>query len=324
MPNIRQYEPLWGLWYVDGEPIGEGAFWTVYKVHKEEFGYVYYAAVKVMSIPQEGDIQRAFDEGIDARHTKMYFTKFVRDIAQEIELMSAFKGNSNIASIEDHAIIEHSNGIGWDILIRMELLIGLQEYACNNPMSPRDVVKLGIDISKALEICASKKIIHLNINPNNILVSRLGDFKLDSFRTSHTIGHTLSFSRTLKRSYMYMAPEMIRGESCEQSADIYSLGIIMYKYLNNNRPPFFPPYPEPITPQDKNNSIDRRINGEPIPAIPSIDPKLNTIVLKACAFNPQDRFSDATSFRIALEEYSKHNPTESSLIKRWWHKLIHR
>ena len=106
MTDIKQYEPLWGSWYVDGL-LGEGSFGKVYRVHKEEFGRTYRAAVKMISIPQsEADLRQAQSEGLDPASARSYFHAFVTDIVQEIDLMSAFRGNSNIVSLEDHRVIE--------------------------------------------------------------------------------------------------------------------------------------------------------------------------------------------------------------------------
>ena len=171
MSDIKQYEPLWGSWYID-EQLGEGSFGKVYKVHKEEFGRVYYAAVKMISIPQsKAELEQAMNEGLDDASARSYFQTFVTDIIQEIDLMSAFKGNTNIVSLEDHEVIEKKGSIGWDILIRMELLTTLSSYMNSNPLMQEDVIQVGIDIARALELCAMKKTIHRDIKPDNIFVS---------------------------------------------------------------------------------------------------------------------------------------------------------
>ena len=65
MTDIKQYEPLWGAWLVESA-IGEGSFGKVYKVKKEEFGKIYWSAVKFISVPQsDEDLRRARSEGVD-------------------------------------------------------------------------------------------------------------------------------------------------------------------------------------------------------------------------------------------------------------------
>ncbi len=301
MSDIKQYEPLWGSWYID-EQLGEGSFGKVYRVHKDEFGRLYYAAVKMLSIPQsEAEIEQARLE-MPEETIPTYFRGFVTDIVQEIDFMSAFKGNTNIVSIEDHKVIKKDD-MHWDILIRMELLQSLSSFMADHPLTHNDVVQLGIDISHALELCALKNVIHRDIKPDNIFVSEYGDFKLGDFGVARHIARRNS-EMSQKGTRTYMAPEVFHNEKdYGPTVDLYSLGIVMYRYLNNNRTPFMPPYPEPLTPHSQEDALFRRMSGEdPIPDIPDIMPELNDFVLKACAFRPEERFRDATEFRTELEK----------------------
>ncbi|MBQ7155752.1 MAG: serine/threonine-protein kinase [Synergistaceae bacterium] len=308
MSDIKKYEPLWGSWYVDDNPLGEGSFGKVYKVHKEEFGRQYYAAVKIISLPQsKEDLNRARSEfNDDEPSVRSYFKGMVDDIVQEIDLMSIFRGNSNVVSLEDHEVVPRGgdsgwDSIGWDILIRMELLTTLSAYTTTKSLTIQDVMQIGIDISHALELCAVKKVIHRDIKPDNIFVSEYGDFKLGDFGVARHI-ERMNAEMSKKGTPTYMAPEIYNGEQYGPSVDLYSLGIVMYRYLNKNRTPFMPPFPEPIKPEDREKALLRRMRGqEKFPDIPDIPPELNDFVLKACAFNPEDRFRDATEFRMELE-----------------------
>ena len=300
MTDIKKYEPLWGSWYVD-EQLGEGSFGKVYKVHKEEFGKTYDAAVKIISIPQnESDILQAKSEGLNDESAKSYFQAFVTDIIQEVDLMSALRGNSNIVSLEDHKVIEKQGEIGWDIIIRMELLETLSSHITKKPMTQAEVIKLGVHICRALEFCAANNTIHRDIKPDNIFVSPYGDYKLGDFGIARHIERTMS-GLSKKGTYPYMAPEVFRGGEYGASVDTYSLGIVMYRFLNKNRAPFMPAFPEPITPHDREEALRRRMNGEKIPAIAGINDDLNFIVLKACAYDRNERFKSPTEMRLALE-----------------------
>ena len=305
MTDIKQYEPLWGSWYVD-EQLGEGAYGKVYKVHKEEFGRIYEAAVKIISIPQsEADIIQAKSEGLNDESARSYFQAFVTDIIQEVDLMNAFHGNSNIVSLEDHKVIEKKGEIGWDIIIRMELLETLSSYITRKPMTQAEIIKLGINICQALELCAKHHTIHRDIKPDNIFVSQYGDYKLGDFGIARQIERTMS-GLSKKGTYQYMAPEVFKGEEYGASVDIYSLGIVMYRFLNKNRAPFLPEYPNPITPKDREEALQMRMKGEKLPDINGINENLNAIVLKACSYNKEDRFRSAAEMREALESIFTH------------------
>ncbi|MDR1203988.1 MAG: DUF4115 domain-containing protein [Peptococcaceae bacterium] len=301
MTDIKQYEPLWGSWYVDSL-IGEGSFGKVYKVRREEFGKTYYSAVKIISVPQnEADLRQMRSEGLNEASARSYFHAFVADIIQEIDLLSEFRGNSNIVSFEDHKVIERPGEIGWDILIRMELLTSLTDYTHEKPFAAKDVVKLGIHICQALELCARKNTIHRDIKPDNIFVSQFEEYKLGDFGIARQIERTMS-GLSKKGTYTYMAPEVFTGQEYGANVDTYSLGIVMYRFLNQNRTPFLPAFPEPITPRDRDTALQRRMKGEALPAIPGASPAMNAIISKACAFDRKRRFASPTEMREALEK----------------------
>jgi serine/threonine protein kinase len=300
--TISKHEPLWGVWYIESL-IGEGSFGKVYKIRRQEFGKTYYSAVKFISIPQhDSEIRQMKQEGLNEESIRMFYQSLAKSIISEINMMNEFSGNSNIVSYEDHQIIEQTNTIGWDILIRMELLQGMDRAQA--PLTETEVVRLGIHICCALELCAQKNIIHRDIKPENIFVSQYGDYKLGDFGVArHTIDNVSGLSK--KGTYSYMAPEVFKGDKYGASIDTYSLGIVLYSFLNQNRIPFLPDYPHSILPSDRESALSRRMSGEPIPYLKGVSLELSFLVLKACAYNSQERFASPTEMREALEAVEK-------------------
>lgn len=297
---FRQYEPFFGNWYIR-RIIGEGSYGQVYEIERNEFGRTYLSALKAISIPQNiSEIKSLSAEGMTAEEITGYYDRVVQDIINEYVMMSKLKGNSNIVSYEDHAIHRHKDNIGYDILIRMELLTPLTDYVQNNRLTRRDVIRLGIDICKALELCRRSSIIHRDIKPENIFVSQSGDYKLGDFGIARSIDSDAS-GISKKGTYTYMAPEMYKGGTCDFRADIYSLGIVMYRLLNFNRTPFLPDYPKPITYENRESALVKRISGLTLPAPANGKGRLGELVLKACAYEPKDRFDSAEQMGKALE-----------------------
>ena len=281
--------------------IGEGSFGRVYEAEREDFGRTYKAALKIITIPQnKSEISSIKADGMDQENVKAYFKSFVEDLVNEFSLMAQLKGNSNVVSYEDHTVIEHSQDIGWDIIIRMELLTPLLDLVSEMKMTKKDVMKLGADMCQALELCQKFNIVHRDVKPENIFVSRNGDFKLGDFGIARTVEKTMG-GLSKKGTYTYMAPEVYKGDSYGTSVDIYSLGIVLYRLLNDNRTPFLPKYPAPITHNDREQALARRIGGSAIPAPLNADGRLSEIVLKACAYNPAMRYSSPMQMRDELE-----------------------
>ena len=235
---------------------------------------------------------------MDRHSVTEYFKSFVNDFSNEISLMSDLKVYTNIVSYEDHMVIPHENGIGWDILIRMELLTPLLKWVIDHPLSENDVIRLGCDMCQALILCHKNNIIHRDIKAENIFVNRNGDFKLGDFGIARVVERTASMM-SQKGTYTYMAPEVFKGLKYNETADIYSLGIVLYRFLNESRTPFLPMGNLLYT--DRQIAQDRRMSGEQIPAPKHGSEKLKNIVLMAVNYDPTKRFQSARGMKNALE-----------------------
>lgn len=302
--KIMNIGEIWPGWEVE-KYIGEGAFGKVYKIVRKEFDHTYESALKVITIPvSKGELTTYLNSGFDEKSATLFFRGMVEDIVKEFVLMSRLRGNSNIVSYEDHTVIPHPDGVGWDIYLRMELLTPLYDYMKKHPFTVQDVIQLGIDICQALEVCQKYKIIHRDIKPENIFVSDLGQYKLGDFGIARKLEKTSS-GLSKKGTYSFMAPEVYKGKDYNASVDIYSLGIVLYRFLNNNRNPFLPPFPEPMHYTDPEKANEKRFRGEAFPMPCNADGKLAEIVLKACAYAPKERYQSPEEMRDALQEALK-------------------
>lgn len=302
-----------GDWQIE-KSIGEGAFGKVYKITREDFGHVYDAALKVIEIPQsQSEVESIRNEGMSEESVTQYFQGMVEEIVEEFALMSRLKGNSNIVSYEDHAVVPKEDGFGWEIYIRMELLTPLFTYIREHTLTVRDVIQLGIDICHALEVCQKYNIIHRDIKPENIFVSDIGTFKLGDFGIARQLEKTSS-GLSKKGTFTYMAPEVYKGMEYNATVDIYSLGVVLYRFLNNNRSPFMPDAPQPMKYSDKERANVLRLSGHPMPKPCNADGELAEIVLKACAFHPRDRYANAREMREALEHVFYLDPEKKIVV----------
>ncbi|MDO4860581.1 MAG: protein kinase [Bacillota bacterium] len=295
-----KYEPLFGSWYIK-EKIGQGSIGQVFLIERKEMGFSYRSALKAITVPpDQNDIKTVMANGLTYAETSHYYKTFMDTLSNELTTMAKLKGQSNVVSYEDHMVIEHKDGIGWDILIRMELLKPFLDYCNEEKLTEDDVLKLGIDICRALELCSRYGIIHRDIKPENIFVSDAGDFKLGDFGISRMIEDSRE-GLSRKGTYTYMAPEVFNGKAYGPSADIYSLGLVMYKFLNEGRNVFMPAAPKPIVYDDKDKAFFKRMAGEPFPDPVSGSDELKRVVMKACAFKPEDRYETAAQMREDLE-----------------------
>ena len=306
-------QPFWGLWQLE-EFIGEGSYGKVYRIKREEFGETYYAALKWICLPQnQSEIQSLRNEGYDDASIADHYASVIKAFQSEIVLMSKLRGHSHIVSFEDHLFEKRENELGWDILIRMELLESLPGFF-KKDRAVRDVITLGCDICDALTLCAKYKIVHRDIKPDNIFVNENGDFKLGDFGVARQMEHTQT-NMSRKGTPFFMAPEVYTGREADARADQYSLGLVMHRLLNAQQIPFAPAFDRILTHQEREEALLQRLRGEALPPPLQGSEKLKQIILKASNYQPKKRFAAPEEMKAALQQTLNERENQASLFK---------
>ena len=303
MSDLRDFCPLWDEWEPDTR-LGSGSFGSVWKMRRDTLGRMtYYAAVKHISIPRDEDeVSHLMDEGVltDRESAVRFYDQRLNDLLSEIDAMHQLQGYTNIVSYEDHKIVPKPDGIGYDLFLRMELLTPLT-VRMKYPMKIRDVLDLGVDIATAIEVLQDHHMIHRDIKPQNIFINDMEKYKLGDYGTARAL-ETGAEAMSRKGTFNYMAPEVYNSQGTDIRADIYSLGIVLYRLLNANRLPF-QPMEGPISSREADDALLKRITGQTAAPPKHADRQLGAIILKAIAFRPEDRYQNASDFRKALENY---------------------
>ena len=294
---------VWPEWEVE-EQLGKGSYGTVYKAVRKDSNIQSHAAIKVISIPTDSsEVDSLRSEGLSLDGAKTYFKGIVEDFVGEIRLMESLKGVQNIVSVEDYKVVERTEELGWDIYIRMELLTPFNTYIQTNKLSEKDVVKLGVDICTALELCGQRDIVHRDIKPENIFINDFGYFKLGDFGIARKLENATG-GLSQKGTYNYMAPEVATGTRYDARVDLYSLGIVLYRLLNNNRLPFIETEQQLLNPNERKTAVERRIRGDRMNPPSQASAQVAAVIMRACAYNPEARFANATEMKEALTRAS--------------------
>ncbi|MBQ6380964.1 MAG: serine/threonine protein kinase [Clostridia bacterium] len=280
--------------------IGEGSFGKVYLCTKKEHTLHVSAAVKVITIPKnQMELERLVAQNMSQQSIREHYLNIVDNCVNEIQIMETVKGAPHIVHIEDFKVIERTDAFGWYILIRMELLKSLPEVLQSRPLTYREKAQIGIDMCTALSACHKNRILHRDVKPANIMMSKNGGYKLADFG--------ISFCRDITQSEMdligtslYMAPESFTSTQYNERADIYSLGLVLYQLFNQNYPPFIPIRNQEATEEEKRYSIACRRKGQPLSLPMNAGPAMAQVILTACAFSPENRFVSAEQMRLAL------------------------
>ena len=279
--------------------IGRGGYGSVYEIERNQYGISERAAMKVVTIPKDSTAVAADrSDGYDDASIKRKYEECLQELIGEYKIMLQLKGNSNIVDCEDIYCEEHTNEIGWDLYIRMELLTPLKDRLTGGMITEAEVIRLGRDICRALSVCEDKNIIHRDVKPENIMVSDYG-YKLGDFGVARSLDHTTN--ATVTGTERYMAPEIVRREKYGRDVDTYSLGLVLYWLLNDRRMPFWPAGTNPPKMSEISEAQYKRIHGEALPPPAHGSAALKRIVLRACAYNRNDRYGSAAEMLTDLE-----------------------
>ena len=292
------------LGYQVDEEIGSGGFGTVYKVSKTNPAGTYIRALKHITLPTKKQYASVLNSmGGDYTKADGYFANILNDIVSEINILSTLSesGIQNIVRYYENDIIETESPKSYDIYILMEFLTPFTDYIEEKTFTVSDVIGLGKDILKALAVCHEKNIIHRDIKDDNIFVSSEGVYKLGDFGVSKVLKDK-SRAESVKGTPNFIAPEVYFGkEKYDNTVDLYSLGIVLYKLLNMARNPFLPKYPEAYNSLDEDNAFEARMTGQ-VPPLPCCaENALGEAILKAI-MPRRDRYNSAAEFLQALEE----------------------
>ena len=274
---------LWNNWEVV-DKLGQGSYSEVYKAVKKVDGIPLYCAVKYISLPK---VQKEKDSTVKSTD------EIIANLKQEINIIQKVNGRKNILHYLNFHQEPTDDKKGADCYIYMELAEDIEKYFNRVKIDVAEILQMGIDICQALEVCEDKKIIHRDIKPSNIFRGEDGVFKLGDFGSAVVDGgQTKEFHGT----YNYIAPEIYNQEPPDCTSDLYSLGLVMYKLLNDNKLPFVD------NATSDTEAIEQRLSGKKLPKIKGLEADVMQVLLKACAFKREDRYQTSTEFASELKK----------------------
>jgi len=285
------------------EPLSSGASGIVYRACRK--GYPeYQSAIKVINIPPDKEeTEELRQTGMTDEQIQNLYQRRTDRTVTGIQRMEHFKGMSNLVSIEDFRVEPAEDGYGSRVYVRMEYLKPLPAYLADKRMAEEETIQMGIDLCKALEILHGSGVIHQDIKPDNIFVNdrlpygqvfKLGD--LDMMRElSDSAGR-----EEIRGTPSYMAPEIPAGQTPDVRTDLYELGLTLYQIANENRLPFLPKR-QFSSHHDLEIATQMRFSGTEFPAPEGVSIAFFSILQKACAFQPEQRYASAAEMRMALE-----------------------
>jgi serine/threonine protein kinase len=266
------------------EKLGEGAFGVVYKAKNLLFDKI--IALKI--------IKGASREQLNS---------FLREIRKMDKLTPSHENVMRIisADIKDDLLLIEMEYFEGKTLLKL-----LKELGALDDDIIFEYVKQILD---ALSFIHSKRLVHRDIKPDNILLSKdCSKLKVSDFGISKDLDYSTSDS--IQGAFLYMSPEQLTDPSkVDHRSDFYSLAIVIYQ-LKTGKLPF-------------SGTITNIIDGKRFKTIPKTNSFLDPIILKASKKNPKERFANAKEFKNELiRVHQKKYKQKNGKLIYWFYVLV--
>ncbi len=264
-----------GRYRID-KKIGQGGMAFVYKAYDTHLERN--IAIKVIR-------RGAFPE----EQQKKILQRFHREAISMAKL-----SHSSIVKVLDNGDFEGSPYLVMDYLPG-----GTLKDRIGQPIPWRDAVQLLLPIARGLSYAHQLGIIHRDVKPANILFTASGEPVLSDFGIAKLLeteeGQTLTDSGVGIGTPEYMAPEQGKGEKIDARADIYALGIVLYEMVTGKKP-FTADTPMKTVIKHITEPLQR-----PTKYVPSLPLGVESVLIKALAKEPAERYPNMAVFAAALE-----------------------
>ena len=162
-------------------------------------------------------------------------------------------------------------------------------------LSPRRSLEIALQVAEALQTAHERGVIHRDIKPRNVLITRSGHAKVADFGIARAVeATTISRPGDILGSVKYMSPEQAAGRPVGPDSDLYSLGVVLYEMLTG-KVPF-----EVLVPEDVSAEHAKGPPRRPSEANPEVPKALDTVVTVLLATDPLDRYGSAAGLLIEL------------------------
>ena len=308
MPEPKFLSPL-----MDGLEFGacvqsEGSK-SVYLMRDTKNGTVYLLRVFCMPESVKQLDALVFSGAVaDRAEALRYYTDQILELRRTLETIKGFADFTGVQVHTDYQIDQLPDDQGFAVYVLAPYLPNLAQHLGMNAMSMLEALNLGIDLSDALFALHESGYLVQNISLENILITPKNQFVLSNLSIANL--DRLEYGTISDDQVSVISAPELHGliPSFKHNSDVYALGMVLYYIFNGNHVPFVDENTTPAA------ALKRRIDGEELPAPMFADYELAEIILKACAFNPEDRYQGPDELKAALVQYMKRNPVADTLI----------
>jgi serine/threonine protein kinase len=298
-----------------------------------------YVVLRRIAVGGMAELFLAKQLGLDGFERAVAIKRILAHLANDEDFLHMFRNEARIVAKLSHPNIVQIFDLGKSddtYFIAMEYIAGrnlaavakkAREYGEKIP--PAFLAHWGAQVASGLHYAHTRtgadgrplSIVHRDVSPQNIILSFAGGVKLVDFGIAKAASQLAKHKTrvgVLKGKYAYMSPEQIRGQEIDGRSDIFAMGILLYEVLCGVRPFSHESSMQTIRAIVEDRHADPRQYNSEIPN------SLVNIINRALSKEPRDRYDNAQTMQIELEEVVRTQPTRTNTVEtvRWLTSLF--
>ncbi len=236
----------------------------------------------------------------DETAAKGYFQELAKDIRDEVEILDRLSAQRGFLPYSKYQIVPMEDRVGYEVYLLSPYKLSLARQLKTTPLTHLSAVNMGIDLCAALSVCRASGYLYVDLKPENIFLSENQEYYIGDLGFVDL--NSLKYASLPDRYRSdYVPPEIADAyATLNTSMDTYALGLILYQVYNNGELPF-------DSEENRKLLMEQLANGETLPPPAYADYEMAEIILKACAYSPEDRWDSPKEMGHALIAYMQRN-----------------